>query len=171
MVLLLSSPLYTAPRPAYMKASPSRSSPTSFPPSVLPISLLYDLAMPATAQMEVLDKDKDTIMSVACFITDYELNMLDETGYGALIQHSQEQMDAMGEWCTEHHGSSGLTKACLASSTTAEQAADEALRCWALVHGMAVLALDGLFGAGLRENRQAVVALAERLLALDAPRR
>ena len=50
----------------------------------------------------------------------------------------------------------------------AEHAADEALRCWSLVHGMAVLALDGLFGAGSRGDRQAVVALAQRLLALDA---
>lgn len=75
--------------------------------------------------MTGLDANKDTIMSVACFITDYELNLLDEAGYEAIIHHTQEQMDAMGEWCTDHHGSSGLTKACLESSTTAEQAANE----------------------------------------------
>lgn len=56
----------------------------------------------------------------------------------------------------------------VAALMPAEQAADEALRCWSLVHGMAVLALDGLFGAGLRGDRQAVAALAERLLTLDA---
>ncbi|WP_162249966.1 TetR/AcrR family transcriptional regulator [Methylobacterium sp. Leaf456] len=59
----------------------------------------------------------------------------------------------------------------VAALVPAEHAADEALRCWALVHGMAVLALDGSFGAGLRGNVPAVVALAERLLALDARRR
>ncbi|WP_342154165.1 TetR/AcrR family transcriptional regulator [Methylorubrum sp. SB2] len=62
----------------------------------------------------------------------------------------------------------GVLAARVATQVPAEHAADEALRCWALVHGMAVLALDGLFGAKLRENRPAVVALAERLLALDA---
>lgn len=62
----------------------------------------------------------------------------------------------------------GVLAARVANLVSAEHAADEALRCWALVHGMAVLALDGLFGAELRGNRPAVAALAERLLALDA---
>lgn len=72
--------------------------------------------------------DTDTIMSIACFITDHNLNLLDEHGYEAVIRHTKEQMDAMGEWCTQHHGDSGLTQACLSSSTTAEQAAKELLR-------------------------------------------
>lgn len=75
-------------------------------------------------QMTGLDTDSDTIMSLACFVTDADLNLLDEDGYEAVIHHSQEQLDAMGEWCTEHHGQSGLTQSCLDSSTTAEQAAE-----------------------------------------------
>jgi oligoribonuclease len=75
-------------------------------------------------QMTGLDTDNDTIMSLACFVTDADLNLLDEDGYEAVIHHSQEQLDAMGEWCTEHHGQSGLTRSCLDSSTTAEQAAE-----------------------------------------------
>ncbi|PNS17185.1 hypothetical protein CAC42_7239 [Sphaceloma murrayae] len=55
-------------------------------------------------------------MSLACFVTDFELNLLDEDGYEAIIHHSQEQMDAMGEWCTKHHGDSGLTAQCLDDS-------------------------------------------------------
>ena len=78
--------------------------------------------------MTGLDPETETIMSLACFITDHELNLLDETGYEAIIHHSQEQMDAMGPWCKDHHGASGLTKACLSSSTTAETAADELLQ-------------------------------------------
>lgn len=78
-------------------------------------------------EMTGLDLSKDTIMSLACFITDFELNLLDEQGYEAVIHHTQEQMDAMGEWCREHHGASGLTQACLRSSMTAEQAAGELL--------------------------------------------
>lgn len=78
--------------------------------------------------MTGLDLSKpDTIMSLACFITDYELNLLDETGYEAVIHHSQSQLSAMGEWCTSHHASSGLTQQCLDSTTTAETAAEELL--------------------------------------------
>jgi oligoribonuclease len=76
-------------------------------------------------EMTGLDASKDTIMSLACFVTDFDLNLLDEIGYEAVIQHTQEQMDAMGDWCKEHHGASGLTQACLSSSVTADQAAEE----------------------------------------------
>ncbi|KAI7271094.1 ribonuclease H-like protein [Hortaea werneckii] len=78
-------------------------------------------------EMTGLDLSKDTIMSLACFITDAQLNLLDETGYECILQHSQEQLDAMGEWCQNHHGASGLTQACLNSTTTAETAATELL--------------------------------------------
>ncbi|GIZ38521.1 hypothetical protein CKM354_000193700 [Cercospora kikuchii] len=78
-------------------------------------------------EMTGLNKDKDTIMSLACYITDYELNLLDDTGYEAVIHHTKEQLDQMGEWCTDHHGSSGLTQQCLDSTTTAEQASEELL--------------------------------------------
>ncbi|KAI6876163.1 ribonuclease H-like protein [Hortaea werneckii] len=78
-------------------------------------------------EMTGLDLSKDTIMSLACFITDAQLNLLDETGYECVLQHSQEQLNAMGEWCQNHHGASGLTQACLNSTTTAETAATELL--------------------------------------------
>ncbi|KAI7184430.1 ribonuclease H-like protein [Hortaea werneckii] len=78
-------------------------------------------------EMTGLDLSKDTIMSLACFITDAQLNLLDENGYECILQHSQEQLDAMGEWCQNHHGASGLTQACLNSTTTAETAATELL--------------------------------------------
>ncbi|KAK5690504.1 Phosphatidylinositol 3,4,5-trisphosphate-dependent Rac exchanger 2 protein [Elasticomyces elasticus] len=78
-------------------------------------------------EMTGLNLEKDTIMSLACFVTDHDLKMLDNTGYEAVLHHSQEQMDAMGDWCKQHHGASGLTQACLDSSTTAETAAEELL--------------------------------------------
>lgn len=74
--------------------------------------------------MTGLDTENDTIMSLAVFVTDSNMELLDETGYEAVIHHSKEQLDRMGEWCTRHHGQSGLTQACLDSSTTAEQAAE-----------------------------------------------
>jgi len=78
-------------------------------------------------EMTGLDLSKDSIMSLACFVTDHNLQTLDHTGYEAVIHHTQAQMDAMGDWCKQHHGASGLTKACLDSSTTAETAATELL--------------------------------------------
>ena len=77
--------------------------------------------------MTGLDANNDTIMSLACFITDAQLQLLDEEGYEAVIHHSPEQLDKMGEWCRKHHGDSGLTQACLASTTTAEDASLELL--------------------------------------------
>jgi|SRR5690242_2572434 len=78
--------------------------------------------------MTGLDTSKDTIMSLAAFVTDADLNILDEEGYEAIIHHDKEQLDRMGEWCTRHHGESGLTQACLDSATTAEAAAEGLLQ-------------------------------------------
>lgn len=62
------------------------------------------------------------------FESDHDLNLLDNTGYEKIIHHSQEELDRMGEWCTKHHGESGLTKACIDSTTTAEEAANGLLQ-------------------------------------------
>lgn len=78
-------------------------------------------------EMTGLNLESDTIMSLACFITDHDLNLLDDQGYEAVIHHSQAQIDGMGEWCRSHHGASGLSEACLNSSMTAETAAEELL--------------------------------------------
>ncbi|KAF2863878.1 ribonuclease H-like protein [Piedraia hortae CBS 480.64] len=74
-------------------------------------------------EMTGLDSESDTIMSLCCFITDYNLNIMDEAGYEAIIHHDQAQLDIMGPWCKKHHAASGLSKACLESSTTAATAA------------------------------------------------
>ncbi|KAK4992464.1 Phosphatidylinositol 3,4,5-trisphosphate-dependent Rac exchanger 2 protein [Elasticomyces elasticus] len=74
-------------------------------------------------EMTGLNTSTDTIMSLACFVTDWDLNMLDDTGYEATIHHTQDQLDKMGDWCTSHHGASGLSAACLASDTDAAEAA------------------------------------------------
>ncbi|KQQ11765.1 TetR family transcriptional regulator [Methylobacterium sp. Leaf123] len=46
-------------------------------------------------------------------------------------------------------------------------AADEALRSWAIVHGIAALVIDGLLGEAVRTDPQAAAALASRLLRLE----
>ena len=78
--------------------------------------------------MTSLDPENDTIMSLACFITDHNLNLLDKDGFEATIHHSETELGRMGEWCTKHHGNSGLTQACIESATTAADAAEGLLR-------------------------------------------
>ncbi|KAL9057153.1 MAG: hypothetical protein Q9162_002481 [Coniocarpon cinnabarinum] len=78
-------------------------------------------------EMTGLDPTNDSILSVACFITDSLLNLLDPHGYHAIVHHTHHQLAQMGEWCTRQHGASGLTEACLTSTTTATQAAQDLL--------------------------------------------
>lgn len=78
--------------------------------------------------MTGLDLEKDTILEIACFVTDHDLNLLDPNGYEVIIHHDKEVLDQMNEWCVKHHGESGLTAKAIASSVTAEQAADDLLR-------------------------------------------
>ncbi|KAF2274133.1 oligoribonuclease-like protein [Westerdykella ornata] len=78
-------------------------------------------------EMTGLDAEQDTILSIACFVTDSDLNLLDDHGFEAVIHHSQHELDKMGEWCTKHHRESGLTQACINSTTTATEAAESLL--------------------------------------------
>ena len=78
-------------------------------------------------QMTGLDYENDSIMSIACFVTDYDLNLLESAGLEIFIHHSQERLDQMGDWCKAHHSKSGLSNACLESNTSAEEAATNLL--------------------------------------------
>lgn len=73
--------------------------------------------------MTGLNASTDHIVQLCCFITDADLNLLEPNGYEAIVHKPRDVMDAMNDWCIEHHGASGLTAAVLASHTTPEQAA------------------------------------------------
>src|ERR1700738_1351326 len=75
--------------------------------------------------MTGLDPDTDVIVEIFCLITNGNLELLDEHGWGATIHQTKEIMDAMDEWCTNAHRDSGLTAAVFASETSPQQAADE----------------------------------------------
>ena len=77
--------------------------------------------------MTGLDLEKDIIIEVFCIITDRNLNIVDEEGFGAVVHQRKERMDQMDEWCTDTHRKTGLTEAVIASTVTPEQAADELL--------------------------------------------
>ena len=78
-------------------------------------------------EMTGLDPEKETIMSIACFITDGQLKLQDDQGWESIIHHDKSTLERMDEWCTRTHGASGLTAACIASTTTQEQAAEDLL--------------------------------------------
>jgi len=70
-------------------------------------------------EMTGLDLSKDTIMEMACIVTDRQLNIISE-GPNLIIHHTDDQLNAMGAWCTEQHGRTGLTKACRDSVLTVQ---------------------------------------------------
>lgn len=78
--------------------------------------------------MTGLNPRTESILSLACFVTDFQLNVLDDEGYEAVIHHPKSRLDQMDAWCTKTHSESGLTRACIETTTTAEQAADGLLR-------------------------------------------
>ncbi|KAM5227036.1 oligoribonuclease, mitochondrial isoform 4-T4 [Hipposideros larvatus] len=77
-------------------------------------------------EMTGLDIEKDQIIEMACLITDSDLNILAE-GPNLIIKQPDELLDNMSDWCKEHHGKSGLTKAVKESTMTLQQAEYEFL--------------------------------------------
>lgn len=83
-------------------------------------------------EMTGLDPNKEKIIEIATIVTDKDLNILAE---GPMLAVSQPKavLDAMDEWCTTHHGKSGLTQRVLESDVTdkqAEQATIDFLKQW-----------------------------------------
>ena len=75
-------------------------------------------------QMTGLNPETEQIMSISCFVTDAQLKLLDDHGWDAIIHHDKPILDRMDEWCTKTHAASGLTAACISSTTIPEEAAD-----------------------------------------------
>lgn len=77
--------------------------------------------------MTGLDPESEEIIEIFCLITDGDLNLADEEGWGAAVHLPKERMDQMGEWCTSTHAQTGLTERVLASEVTPEKAAEDLL--------------------------------------------
>ncbi|BBN60071.1 oligoribonuclease [Hydrogenovibrio marinus] len=83
-------------------------------------------------EMTGLDHKTDQILEIASVVTDAELRVLAE-GPVIAIQTEQRYLDGMDEWCTTHHGNSGLTKRVQDSKISmaqAEQMTMEFLKDW-----------------------------------------
>lgn len=77
-------------------------------------------------EMTGLEPKKDTIIEIATVVTDSELNVLAE-GPVLAISTPKAALDAMDEWCTTHHGNSGLTARVLESDVSMQQAEAETI--------------------------------------------
>jgi oligoribonuclease len=78
-------------------------------------------------EMTGLDPETDTIIEIATVVTDKYLNVLAK-GPNLAVHQDKAVMDAMDEWCTKHHGDSGLTARVLSSTISMEQAEEETIK-------------------------------------------
>ncbi|NIP17821.1 MAG: oligoribonuclease [Xanthomonadales bacterium] len=83
-------------------------------------------------EMTGLDTAADSILEIATLVTDNDLNEL-AVGPEIAIRHSEETLQAMDSWNTQHHSESGLWKRVLDSTIDlreAEQRTLEFLAAW-----------------------------------------
>ncbi|KAK9464329.1 ribonuclease H-like domain-containing protein [Lipomyces arxii] len=72
-------------------------------------------------EMTGLDLVKDKVIEIACYVTDGDLNLADPNGFEEVISCPKEILDGMDDWCTQHHGDSGLTAKVLACKNTTRE--------------------------------------------------
>ncbi|KXZ56133.1 hypothetical protein GPECTOR_1g112 [Gonium pectorale] len=77
-------------------------------------------------EMTGLDIERDTIIEVACIITDGELQRMVQ-GPATAIHHDDSVLESMNDWCKEHHGKSGLTQRVRESAVSLREAEDQLL--------------------------------------------
>ncbi len=78
-------------------------------------------------EMTGLDPDKERIIEIATLVTDKDLNLL-ATGPEFVISQPKKCLDDMDEWCTTHHGQSGLTQRVIESKISQEFAENETIK-------------------------------------------
>uniref|UniRef100_UPI0034DF79E9 oligoribonuclease n=1 Tax=Candidatus Thiodubiliella endoseptemdiera TaxID=2738886 RepID=UPI0034DF79E9 len=77
-------------------------------------------------EMTGLLPEQDVIIEIATIVTDKDLNILAE-GPALAIHQSDETLNAMDEWNTEHHNQSGLVKRIKESRISTQQAEIETI--------------------------------------------
>ncbi|MBD8525308.1 oligoribonuclease [Pseudomarimonas arenosa] len=77
-------------------------------------------------EMTGLDPDKDTILEIACLVTDADLQVLAE-GPELAIQTSLQRLEGMDDWNRNQHSKSGLWQRALESLVTLAEAEQQTL--------------------------------------------
>lgn len=103
-------------------------------------------------EMTGLEPDTDVIIEIATLITDSELNILAE-GPMLAVHTSDEQLEAMDEWCTRTHTASGLVDRVKASKITIEEAEAQTL---AFLEGWIEKGASPLCGNSIAHDRRFV---------------
>ncbi|XP_076636365.1 putative oligoribonuclease isoform X2 [Colletes latitarsis] len=66
-------------------------------------------------------RDEDTILEIACIITDNNLNVVSED-FNVVINQPDAVLENMSEWCIDHHAKSGLVDDCKSSKISIKEA-------------------------------------------------
>ena len=77
-------------------------------------------------EMTGLDVERDTIVEIACLVSDGDLKRVVE-GPALAIHQPEEVLANMNDWCKEHHGKSGLTQRVRESTVSLEEAEQRVL--------------------------------------------
>lgn len=100
-------------------------------------------------EMTGLDPEKDTILELATIVTDPQLNIIGE-GPEIAVFHDDNVLNAMDEWCQEHHGNSGLIKRVQNSSVTMKEAEEQTI---AFLQNHVAASLSPLCGNSVHQDR------------------
>jgi len=99
-------------------------------------------------EMTGLNIKKDQIMEIAVIVTDGKLENRKE-GPNLIVYCEEELLNSMDEWCTTHHGESGLTDNCRKSKISLKDAEDQVLNFLEkdcnIKKGVAVLAGNSVY--------------------------
>jgi oligoribonuclease len=110
-------------------------------------------------EMTGLDAGRDTILEIACLVTDSELNVLAE-GPNLAIHQTEETLAGMDEWNQTHHGASGLIDRVRASQETLASAERKTLDFLA---GHVAPKLSPLCGNSVWQDRRFIIRLMPEL--------
>lgn len=77
-------------------------------------------------EMSGLKPETDHILEIATLVTDKDLTIIAE-GPSLVVHQPEPVLAAMDEWCTTHHGQSGLTQKVRDSQISVAQAENETL--------------------------------------------
>ncbi|CAE6420805.1 unnamed protein product [Rhizoctonia solani] len=79
-------------------------------------------------EMTGLDPESDRIIEIAVFITNGNLDLVDEVGCHYVVRTDKQVLDNMGEWCVNQHGKvSGLTQQAIDSPHSPAEVATHVL--------------------------------------------
>lgn len=110
-------------------------------------------------EMSGLDPETCHVLEIATIVTDGDLNILGR-GPELIVHQPDEVLDAMDEWNTSHHGSSGLTEAVRASTISVADAEEQTL---AFLAAHCEVGASPLCGNSIGQDRRFIVKYMPRL--------